>query len=562
MAEEEYDLSTQNNTEDTASVIRDIPSLVQKYIFPIDRIRSISSKDPSGRAFESRCHAFYRYIGFPVACEDNSFYSPGHSPPSSAIENPKNTVSFRKTVDDKFYNNTQLKMIISLREFDFKILRTIFARQDLSAALYAFALRYVRPFSGIIDDGHIGEPFFADKQQFEFTDRGGAVQVLADLNPDLVDVIDAARNTINNTTALGKLNTGRHILKPFLVDPELASKVQPPENIICAPFLASVTDTKLNKNVMLQRPVLESIIRLRLENALLDNSYLNEIKNIISGDSNSADTNDMTASEIKFTIAAISEKNELSLESFNKDFESGISTTQLITITDLIKTLKVVVQELHKCFDAIDQAVAFINWLPVPGIEGPEIANGEEQYKFGTNYSEIDKQIIELKAQIFAANSMKTGQATDLGNFAGPFTAFSDNDVEKGNTQLSELENKKTKYFNDAMQSLSNIELISGEVSGLGLIDILSIYIALWSMPESHIVAMLDEDSFNRLKAYNPNLVNFTVQERSNGVSSITITEALAEFEKKLVNILSFVDKEYRRQTINPTDEDGGTLDS
>jgi hypothetical protein len=559
---EEYTVSQNTGTEDVESIENDIPTLAQKYIVPIDRVRSISSKDPSGRYSESRCHAFYRYIGFPTACSDNSFYSPGYSPASSSIQNPKNTVIFRKNVDSKFNTNDALKNLIGERESDFKTLRDIFARQDLSAALYAYVLRKIRPFGGIMDEVNIEDPFNADEQTFKLDDRAQIIDNFSQNNTNLSSDITSVLTKISTFTRLGKLDEGRHILKPFIVDPDIAKNIQPPENIICAPFLKSATDTKLNKNTMLQRPVLEAILRARLENAQSSDSFLATMVEILNSSKEPLQNVEaLDSNTLKFTIAAISEDNEFSIDTFSNDFKSGISSIQLINISKLIKQLKVIIRELQRSFAAIDLAIKEINWFPVPGVEGPEIIRGASLYKFGTSYTELDKQMVDLKAQIFAANSSKTDW-TNLGNFAGPFVAYNTENVEAYNSQIDDLQQQKNKYSNDAFQALSNIELISGEVSGLGLIDIISIYAALWSMKETHLVAMLDDDSFNRLINNNPNLITSSVSDRDSGISSVTITDALIEFQKKLVNILSFVDKEFARQSINPTDEDGGMLDA
>jgi hypothetical protein len=313
---------------------------------------------------------------------------------------------------------------------------------------------------------------------------------------------------------------------------------------------------------MLQRPVLEAILRARLENAQSSDSFLATMIEILNSSNEPVqNVESLDSNTLKFTIAAISEDNEFSVDTFSNDFKSGISSVQLINITKLIKQLKVIIRELQRSFAAIDSAINEINWFPVPGVEGPELVRGSSLYKFGTSYTELDKQIVELKAQIFSANSSKTDW-TNLGNFAGPFVGYDTENVEAYNSQIDDLQQQKDKFSNDAFQALSNIELISGEVSGLGLIDVISIYAALWSMKETHLVAMLDDDSFNRLINNNPNLITSSVSDRDSGISSVTITDALIEFQKKLVNILSFVDKEFARQSINPTDEDGGMLDA
>jgi len=92
---------------------------------------------------------------------------------------------------------------------------------------------------------------------------------------------------------------------------------------------------------------------------------------------------------------------------------------------------------------------------------------------------------------------------------------------------------------------MGNIEIISGEVSGLGLIDILCIYIALWAMDELALVSMLDDESFSRLVENNPELVVGEAEKiNTEHRFKLSITDALSAFEKSLVNVFSFVEAE------------------
>src|ERR1700722_8184983 len=73
---------------DTQNIFNvDIDDLYNRFITPIENQRShYNALVPGSQELntpqyqESRCHAFFRMIGFPVAAKSGSFYSPGYDP--------------------------------------------------------------------------------------------------------------------------------------------------------------------------------------------------------------------------------------------------------------------------------------------------------------------------------------------------------------------------------------------------------------------------------------------------------------------------------------------------
>src|ERR1700733_3501396 len=84
--------ASQNNTQQQYKSDQDIfnidfDQLYTNFITPVDAIRShFNALVPSSQELntpqyqESRCHAFYRMVGFPVVADDGDFYSPGYDP--------------------------------------------------------------------------------------------------------------------------------------------------------------------------------------------------------------------------------------------------------------------------------------------------------------------------------------------------------------------------------------------------------------------------------------------------------------------------------------------------
>jgi hypothetical protein len=93
-----------------------------------------------------------------------------------------------------------------------------------------------------------------------------------------------------------------------------------------------------------------------------------------------------------------------------------------------------------------------------------------------------------------------------------------------------------------AINALKIIEIVTGEISGLGLVDILAIYTALWTIDIGDLISLLDNNSLARLNYNFPTLVTSEVANQLSGTRPDIFT-ALTNFEKVLFNILTYADK-------------------
>ena len=88
--------------------------------------------------------------------------------------------------------------------------------------------------------------------------------------------------------------------------------------------------------------------------------------------------------------------------------------------------------------------------------------------------------------------------------------------------------------------------MIVGEIAGIGLMDIICIYLALWSLDIKTLLCFLDDDSFNRMINSSSLFLGVKeVVERKNSGPAFNILTALSNFENRLINILSFADKAF-----------------
>ena len=234
----------------------------------------------------------------------------------------------------------------------------------------------------------------------------------------------------------------------------------------------------------------------------------------------------------------------------------GLTSNEATVIFDLIRTIKSVIGKLNKAICIIDEARAKINWIPIPSPEGPELGsrNAILDRSLATAQTDLDKRILELRINKTNAEAKKT-EDTDIGFFASPFSATPQNsNLTQINKDLKKATKTRDRIANEAFVAMGEIEVISGETTGLGLIDILAVYTALWAMDITSLLGLIDERAFQRLKDFNPEFANDSRLESRN----TDISACLQEFERNLVNILSFADKELARQRGNPVDEDGG----
>jgi hypothetical protein len=487
-------------------------------------------------------------LGFPVVASDGSFYNPGFNPIGGKTLDKKQAVNAKIA-------NSPIQNLMSTRELLPLSLKKIFAKQDLSSSVYALVLRYTGPFQ-VLDDSK--QPLDVDNQTFTVDARNTEIALFASYNEQMSDKILATSSAFGSTPVGQNFSGGQHILRPFCVDPRIENTVMPDKNRICVPFLKDKTTTRLHANTYLMRPGLELIIRDRLQAQVEDKTFLNDIQKIISGDkSPSSSATSLDLETLRSTVMALADQNKLEGNDI-LDIFNGFTSIQVETVSQLVKIIKVVIKQLYVAMQQIDEAKTKINWVPVPSVEGPGTGpQGAVLSRVGVNNagSEIDLKITELRIKKLNADRLMTDRK-DLGTFASP---FSSNLVgEKAKTydaQLQEEVQKRDRIADTGFRAMGVIETITGEISGLGLIDILSIYTALWAIDIKSLIGLLDDEAFQRLVTYNPTLKPLADQARGTNVLS-----ALGDFEHQLINILSFADKLLAQQQGSPLEELGGTI--
>ena len=544
----------ENTIDDISSIESNIEALSNRFINPIDRMRSISKPAPiridknkppvagesdaeneasnafeglqinPSRRMESRAHAFYRMLGFQVMDHKGTFYSSGFDP------NRQNQF-FRIIVNDNI-SNGPLQNIINLRETQVEERRLKFAAQNNKSMAYTLALRHVKPF--LVMDRNKG-PLVLDNQSFEISARDDELTeftVEADTGESFLEFIG-----------------GQHILKPFTIDPRIEKTVMPNTNLVCAPFLSTTEDTQLSTGVKLLRPGIEYIIRVRLQDPGLDEEFALEAQRALKG---STADDEATASTIRDAALAIAGESNID-DSNILDALSGLTTVQTATITSLVKTIKSVVKRLDESIASFDLGIIKFSLKLVPGVEGPEGSGGFSKTVGIGTISQLDSKIAQLKLEQqleltrgrLGINGGSIDSLSSLFATPVPIIATVKRDF---NGEIQKLTRTRDGAASLALQDIANIERITGEVSGLGLIDVLAIYTALWAIDINTLLGFLDDAAIRRLSES-----DLQVPE----INTKSGEEVLADFEKKLFNILSFADTLFKNRR-NPRKIDSG----
>ena len=356
------------------------------------------------------------------------------------------------------------------------------------------------------------------------------------------------------------------MLKPFVVDPAIDCMAMPAQNRIAVPFLKNKDELKIDNNVSVLRPGIELIIRERLLGSkVVDTAFIETIRQILDNEVSpniwlSTPSGTIDSQSLVSTVSALLGKFNVKSSELQK--LENITKVQTEAISQLVRTLKSLLNTLYESMRRVIKASIEINWVPIPNVEGPEFGSSGAILRT-TNIieSKIDRQIINLRIRKLEAEHQITA-IKDLGNFASPFNvSTNDKDIKRINDSLKNLEQERDKIANDAFVAMGNIELIVGEVSGLGLVDVLAIYIALWSMNEAALISLLDNESFQRMvDNFGELIIGAAAVRFGAGKPEKDIVTALDDFESKLKNVLKFATIEFKNRFVQEGEKDGGEI--
>lgn len=481
-----------------------------------------NTSTPTIVAQESRAHAFYRIIGFPVVAADMStFYNPGFD---IVLQNVPRNVPLSKKIQIAKSVGTAFETLSQTREQYVANVSKVFS---VPASVEAGVLALM---SGTY--GKSGNP---NKRLFSspFTKINGPFDTnVAD--QAYISSIQSMSSLVGNqevplqvyqwnptSTAAGYPNTQitnpsvllqhQHIILPFAVDPRIdfsiwSSASTTSDNIskrVAVPFVPDASFLKTSSTTTAQRPLLEKVITERF--AQVDDSSTVGIAN-----QNVIDFVQQFKSLTSTNIGNVSVSSIFSGSVFGLSQQAAFSNYLTIINAMIGDSLITAMQTIHK-------AQAAYYWLPQPDSNGPEAGCTVRPVPLNSNFT-IDLMTIpgdlniiinqsqvvlsQINSSLSQSNAVPNVGGTAFSGFFNQKLTFDDTTSNsQGNLSANTsdtLSTKRNKLLNDAGQALQTVEMIMGEFSGLGLADIIAIVGSLYVVPQVNLLGFLDDDAIVR----------------------------------------------------------------
>ncbi len=531
------DHSPKDPLDDIRSIDLDINTLFAKFIRPIDMYRSHNSPSvtgpliqsnltPSKQPKESRCHTFYRMLGLPTITPDGTFFNPGF---------PLKDQAQQVSIDNQIRNESNLKTVIAKREFSVHARQNIFLTRNTNTVLLSMSIA--------TPDG-----------QRKFAIEPGTLSDVSDTPqaiPLRTQYINKFFQNNDGSAITNPYDTVSHILAPFITDAVIAANVEPRSGsnsvLIGKPFLDK-KDLEFESGRYAKRPGLEFILRIKLrEQNLFDQLSL----------ANTA------AENMPVVVKTATGMMELGISEADavRLYETGL--VDVYTVSDLLKTYKGLINMYHNAVKTLEDVSKHIMWIPMSGEGGPEsgtlVSAAFIKPKYPIGSWELETRISGLKVKALLAKYQ-----TDIG------TNSDDTPLNYSDFVISEFQNVSETFENDFVNedakridwetkgsnALRIIEIIGGEISGLGLIDIIAIYMSLWALDTPTLLHLIDDEAAKRLN----NIKELKTADTESRAKEIgNAKDAYEKLSHKISDILEFGDYVFGRLMGSP--KDGGSGD-
>jgi len=476
---------------------------------------------------ESRCHAFFRIIGFPVISSSFNLYNPGFDIIYDSTRNIGAAVSGTKLSIASNPISGFRNLSLQREDYFSSILNVFSVPQAIDAGALALSvtarLTNVTPFSIPTINNPNGFDMTISDQQYkaDLTSNGP-------INPtNLTAYVDVNGN---NPSISNLFPQRTHLIPPFQVDPVIDFTVNDASRLIAVPFAPNKSYLMVKDGVFVNRPIIEQVITDRLtlgyqEDTLGANaqSLINFVKN------NAAIQDNSIVTKVNNGVYQLSEQ------------------FQFAKFVNIIRTM---INALVSAQQIIKQNEAQYYWIPVPSVNGPEGGSTVQGVFYSTNvpnsfYTMDDQAIINAQIKV-TLNQINTQVAQisgtpDRGGFSfdnfkttfGPDTSSALGDIST--QSLEKLVSIRNTNLTKANQALRTVEIIMGEFSGLGLCDIIAVMGALYIMPVNSLLGFLDSDALVRAN----NAIGLDTY------SSAGIKQAMSDLTSNVADFYSLMDDLY-----------------
>jgi len=473
---------------------------------------------------ESRCHAFYRMIGFPIY-DNTDYYNPGFDNSYLSVEGDDKNIKLEDkiriattSIQSKF---TTLCDAREKMQLDFY--KCFNFNESINASVLALSSLNTREFVSslykIVDPNSTVSNMDPLKHSYHIDSTGQ----VGKYKPYLLEYIGV--NGENPDVSKVPSFNRYHIIYPFLVDARYSESVNV-DIMPAVPFALYDWNFKASSTTTVEVPMLETIITNRFsvgKSSDID-GQLQEIKDYIQ---NNPSITDNTILDTILTNYQLTEQQE---------FINYLYIMESM-IKELVKS-QTIARTIQKTY----------YWLPIPSKTGPEngvtnrpIIISKELSKNPKFVTKFDSDLINASILKFIDQTSTKASADAIQHPIFPYSSIIFNtqnnnscgDVTDQN--VNKLVNQRNEEMQQAGEALQIIEMIMGEFSGLGLCDILAIVASLHIMPKDKLLGFLDKDAFARMK--------YKLKQPDAVQSSLS--ESIVELTNTVKNFYNLMDKLY-----------------
>ena len=357
-----------------------------------------------------------------------------------------------------------------------------------------------------------------------------------------------------------KLNVMKENIGPFALDPQeetitlRTTKNQKISHILrpfkCNPIIASMQNMLIpTKNF--SAPFYRTNLSEEISGGKLESTYLETVCKIRFAPQTKAENNTF--------IDSLKEQLQIVQINGQNLFENVLNNQNVIETYISNIMFGVFVQIILQYSLKINEYKSLATRLSVNTSATTKLSNKINTLKENISYYNATRaflptDIFENKGHLVSSGNF------DVGVLLSDLMLILDSPTRQLSKELEEATTQQKRHQKEIEEITKDRFYFSGEVLGIGSIDIISMMLAFWIIPQDHLLGMLDDSSFNRLyegRDYKK-LRNDIVESRKNFSSYVGIEEAMGKLDETVYNLLALADSiiEYSNRE---TSSNGGT---
>lgn len=458
----------------------DVVDFAKKILNEVDQIRSYEfgqADDDTGqkehKPIESRINAFFRLIGLPMFVSIEKKNKNNKTSSSGDLSGERN-------LSPGYYGGKFAQYILQNTEKD----------EDFSFSLAE------REYNLLDRENKVGTKEMDDAMT-------QAMRFAIPLAPSVEGIVGPTGSMFNYKNSEAIAGQRKVFKKLFPLAPSYI-KITPVKNETARPFLQYTQDQMPDSQTTLPKPFIETVVRIRLVSAgnaenTAGLSKLTDIKNAIKA-SIGTEAYKSISSETDSVLSTVEAGGML---------ENLILRRLLSSLPQLAKKWNELTKNQELLYQKLKCAVSVRTTSAQNSPFGKRTTSAEiivnPQSEFGQQLQTLQKKLAKDQAMQMLLPSDDTilGSETNAKNvtkntvfmsLVTPLTKLLTPDIEDTQNKIKEIEGKIQKT-NQRMETLRlELEMMTGEFTGLSVIDIISVIIALFTIDKTDLVALLDED--------------------------------------------------------------------